>query len=75
MLWSDFILFILVGCVMDFFLVSYYQDFYVTIIFVWHAQIQFIFCIEYYLYSSFILSHFSCKYNCNRIAMGNKKDT
>ena len=49
MLWSDFILFILVGCVMDFFfLVSYYQDFYVTIIFVWHAQPQFIFCIEYY---------------------------
>ena len=39
MLWSDFIRFILVGCVMDFFLVSYYQGFYVTIIFVWHAHI------------------------------------
>ena len=75
MLWSDFILFILVDCVMDFFLVSYYQDFYVTIIFVCHGPPQFIFCIEYYLYSYFILSHFSCKYHCNRIAMGNKKDT
>ena len=46
-----------------------------TIIFVWHAHIQFIFCIEYYLYSSFIFSHFSCKYHCNRIATGNKNNT
>ena len=74
MLWSDFILFILVGCVMNFF-GFILSRLYVTIVFVCHGHPRFIFCIEYYLYSSFILSHFSCEYHCNRIAMGNKKDT
>ena len=65
---SDFILFILAGCVMDFFgfifsRLLYYNYFCLS----WHPK--FIFCIEYYLYSSFILYHFSYEYHCNRVAM------
>ena len=75
MLWSDFILFILVGCVMDFFWFHIIKTFMLQLfLFGMHTSSSyFVLNIIYILLSFF--SHFSCKYHCNRIATGNKNNT